>query len=279
MKFVYCLEHMRIKDLQMRYAIYYTPSMRDPLSAAAASWLGRNVYSDEACEPLSISGFSRQEIAFHTAVPRRYGFHGTIQAPFRLHPDETEAGLLKFMMQFASTMKPFEIPRLDVARLGAFYGLMPSSECTEMNYLAASVVEAFDRFRAPLTEAEIDRRDADTLTAPQFANLHRWGYPYVMDEFRFHMMLTGAIHPDLRPRFETVLRDYFAPFLTQPVKVSSLALFIEPEAGAPLRVHSQHPLGELAAHRPAGRRKTQDETNPHVMSEQLAALAVRLRAG
>ena len=63
----------------MRYAIYFTPSIYDPLSVAAASWLGRNVYSGEAPQAPSIAGFSRQELAFHTAVPRRYGFHGTIQ--------------------------------------------------------------------------------------------------------------------------------------------------------------------------------------------------------
>ncbi len=263
----------------MRYAIYYTPSMHDPLSVAAASWLGRNVYSGEACEPLSIPGFSRQEIAFHTAVPRRYGFHGTIKAPFRLHQDETEASLLKFMMQFASAAQPFEIPRLEVARLGTFFGLMPSMECAEMNYLAASVVEAFDRFRAPLTETEIERGDSDSLTAPQFANLHRWGFPYVMDEFRFHMMLTGAVHPKLNERFEAALRDYFEPFLTEPVKVSSIALFIEHEPGAPLRVHSQHPLGKLSAHRPSSRRKVRDGDLSPVMVDELATLAMRLQAG
>ncbi|MDQ0321311.1 putative phosphonate metabolism protein [Pararhizobium capsulatum DSM 1112] len=263
----------------MRYAIYYTPSMHDPLSVAAASWLGRNVYSGEACEPPSIPGFSRQEVAFHTAVPRRYGFHGTIKAPFRLHPDETEASLLKFMMQFASAAMPFEIPRLEVSRLGSFYGLMSASECAEMNYFAASVVEAFDRFRAPLSEAEIDRRDSDSLTAPQFANLHRWGFPYVMDEFRFHMMLTGALHSNLRDRFEKALREYFGHFLSEPIKVASLALFIEPEPGAPLRVHSQHPLGKLSAHRPSLRRKGQDDNTPNPATEQLAALAMRLQAG
>ncbi|MBW9062804.1 DUF1045 domain-containing protein [Rhizobium herbae] len=236
----------------MRYAIYFTPSIYDPLSVAAASWLGRNAYSGEAPEAPSIAGFSRQELAFHTAVPRRYGFHGTIKAPFRLHSDTSEAALLKALMHFASTATPFEIPRMEIARLGEFYGLAPSVPCEQMNHLAASVVQAFDTFRAPLSDAEIERRDPDRLTASQFSNLHRWGYPYVMDEFRFHMTLTGPIHPSLNYRFEHALREFFAPLLNEPLKISSLALFIEPEAGAPLRVHSQHPLGKLSAHRPVG---------------------------
>jgi putative phosphonate metabolism protein len=263
----------------MRYAIYFTPSIYDPLSVAAASWLGRNVYSGEAPEAPSIAGFSRQELAFHTAVPRRYGFHGTIKAPFRLHSETSEAALLKALMHFASTATPFEIPRMEIARLGEFYGLAPLVPCEQMNHLAASVVQTFDAFRAPLSDAEIERRDPDRLTASQFSNLHRWGYPYVMDEFRFHMTLTGPIHPSLNARFEHALREFFAPLLNEPLKISSLALFIEPEAGAPLRVHSQHPLGKLSAHRPVGasaRVGTTAISDPPRSAATKAALAARL---
>ena len=267
----------------MRYAIYFTPSLYDPLSVAAASWLGRNVYSGEAPEAPSIPGFSRQELAFHTAVPRRYGFHGTIKAPFHLRPDTDEAALLKALMHFAGTVAPFEIAGMEVARLGEFYGLAPAAPCERMNHLAASVIQAFDDFRAPLSDREIERRDPDRLTAPQFANLHRWGYPYVMDEYRFHMMLTGPIHPSLNPRFEKALRDYFDPLLREPLKISSLALFVEPEPGAPLRVHSQHPLGKLSEHRPssAGGRtgaSAAQDASPGLPTRRAALAARRLQA-
>ncbi len=59
----------------MRYAICFTPPIHDPLSIAAAEWLGRNVYSDALCEQPSVAGLTHQDLAFHTAVPRRYGFH------------------------------------------------------------------------------------------------------------------------------------------------------------------------------------------------------------
>ncbi|MCW0001674.1 DUF1045 domain-containing protein [Pararhizobium sp. YC-54] len=264
----------------MRYAIYFTPSLYDPLSVAAASWLGRNVYSGEAPEAPSIAGFSRQELAFHTAVPRRYGFHGTIKAPFHLHDDTSEPALLKSLMHFASTMSPFEIPKMEIARLGEFFGLVPSVPCEQMNHLAACVVQALDEFRAPLSDIEIERRDPDRLTAPQFANLHRWGYPYVMEEFRFHMMLTGPVNANLNARFEAALRDFFEPVIAEPLKISSLALFIEQEPGAPLRVHSQHPLGKLSAHRPAVKAKASATLadGPHISESKAAVAARRLQA-
>lgn len=233
----------------MRYAIYFTPPLHDPLSIAASSWLGRNVYTGEPAEPQPIGGFSMQEIAFHTALPRRYGFHATIKAPFRLADGMTESGLLRALMCFAGTIAPFDIPVLEVSRLGHFYGLAPSIPNEQMNHLAARVVQEFDEFRAPLTEAEIERRDPDTLTAPQFSNLHRWGYPYVMDEFRFHMMLTGPVNQKIATRIETALRQHFDPVLVAPVRVASLALFVEQEAGSPFKVHSQHPLGKVSVRR------------------------------
>lgn len=265
----------------MRYAIYFTPSIYDPLSIAAASWLGRNVYSGEAPEAPSIAGFSRQELAFHTAVPRRYGFHGTIKAPFRLNDETSEPALLKALMHFASTMSPFKIPKMEIARLGEFFGLAPSTPCEQMNHLAASVVQSFDAFRAPLSDIEIERRDPDRLTAPQFSNLHRWGYPYVMDEFRFHMMLTGPVNTNLNARFETALREFFEPVIAEPLKISSLALFIEQEPGAPLRVHSQHPLGKLSAHRPTPNAKasaTALTAVPRIVESKAAVVARRLQA-
>lgn len=231
----------------MRYAIYFTPSFSDPLTLAAASWLGRNVYSGEPVEHPAVRGLGIHEIAFHTALPRRYGFHATLKAPFHLHLESTEAALLRELMRFAGTLEPFEIPRLVVGRLGDFYGLVPEKPCASLDYLAAAVVQQFDGYRAPLSEAEIERRNPDGLSAPQFSNLHRWGHPYVMDEFRFHMTLTGPLLSRDFGRIETALGAHFGPVLGEPVEIANLALFVEKEPGAPFLVHSLHPMGRVAA--------------------------------
>ena len=235
----------------MRYAIYFTPPAHDALTLAAAQWLGRNAFSGDAVEPPAIRGIGLHDIAFNTALPRRDGFHAMLKAPFRLAPGVTEQGLLRHLMRFAGAHDPFELPKLDVLRLGNFFGLAPVVPCHRVQFLAASVVQEFDAFRAPLSEAEIERSDPGDLSAPQFANLHRWGNPYVMDEFRFHMTLTGPLSAMEMPRFELALRDYFGPFLTRKVDVANLALFVEDEPGAPFHVHSLHPMGRVAARKTA----------------------------
>ncbi|MEB3047647.1 DUF1045 domain-containing protein [Rhizobium mulingense] len=233
----------------MRYAICFTPPASDPLSLVAANWLGRNVFSGDMLEPPAVRGLGLHEIAFHTAVPRRYGFHGVLKAPFHLSGDMSEPQLLRDLMRFTGTFAPFQISRLEIARLGSFYSLMPSAPCEQIQYLASAIVQEFDRYRAPLSEADIERSDPDGLSAAQFANLHRWGNPYVMDEFRFHMPVTGSINAIDMPRIEPALRTIFEPVLKEPVMVSNVALMIEEGTGGPFRVHSLHPMGKVSARR------------------------------
>jgi putative phosphonate metabolism protein len=233
----------------MRYAIHFTPSPNDPLTHAAAAWLGRDVYSGQSVEPPPSVLLGMQEISYHTALPRRYGFHGTLKAPFRLAEGVSEAALLRELMCFAGTHQPFSLPPLEIAKLGNIFGLVPEWPCETLNFLAASVVQEFDMFRAPLSEAEIDRADPDRLSASQLTNLHRWGHPYVMDEFRFQMVLTGGVMPADCARVERAVRGVFQPLLDRTLEFSNLALFVEDEPGAPFRVHSLHPMGRVSARR------------------------------
>lgn len=233
----------------MRYAINFTPSAADPLTIAASQWLGRNAFSGEAMELPFIRDLGLHEIAFNTAVPRRYGFHGTLKPPFRLADGMTEPMLLRQLLHFTGQFQPIQLPKLEVVRLGNRFALAPMQPCPELHHLASSVVMHFDAFRSPLSEAELERVDTERLSAAQFSNLHRFGHPHVMDEFRFHMTLTGPVGAAELPRFEAVLRRYFEPLLQRTPVLANLALFVENEPGAPFLVHSLHPLGNVSARR------------------------------
>ncbi len=64
----------------------------------------------------------------------------------------------------------------------------------------------------------------------------RWGYPYVMAAFRFHVSLTGAIESGLAERLEPVLAERFAAAMVPPLEINELALFTESAPGAPFRL-------------------------------------------
>ncbi len=219
----------------MRYAVYFTPPSTDPLTQAGASWLGRDAYTGEPLSDGKPDGFSTQEFAYNTAEPRRYGFHATIVAPFRLNPSKSEAGLVEAFDNFCISTMPFEA-RLEVTSILSFVAIMEAGRSDGLTAMAARAVEYFNPFLDALTEADIARRKPETLTNHQLVLLQRWGYPYVMDEFRFHMTLSGSLEKEARERMAMAAHERFDSILAKPIEIDGLALFVEHETGAPMTV-------------------------------------------
>lgn len=226
----------------MRYALYFTPHRDHPLTVAAANWLGRDAFSGADFPVADVHGFDADDLTKWTAEPRRYGFHGTLVAPVRLKPGLGEADAVRTAEYLVAQSPPTIIPRLRIARLENFLALVPAVPNAELEALASAAVDHFCALRAPLTEHEIARRNPDRLTDRQRAYLDRYGYPYVKDEYRFHMTLTGPVTEAEAARLEPILHDRFVQLLASPVDVDAVALFVEPEPGAPFTVHSTYRL-------------------------------------
>jgi putative phosphonate metabolism protein len=231
----------------MRYAIYFTPRQDEPLARIAANWLGRDPFGAATRPVEAVGDLSAAEVAFHTASARRYGFHATLKAPFRLASNETEASLRAALDGFAESTPVVTIPRLVVSQIDGFFALVPEAPLPALNRFANDVVRDFDRFRAPLTEAEIERRSPDSLKPNEFRNLCQWGYPYVFETFRFHMTLSGRAAPPESLRLRAAIDSLFAEVLLRPVLVDALTLFVETEPGAPFMALSYHALGRRPA--------------------------------
>ena len=227
----------------MRYAIYFTPDQDDPLARIAAGWLGRNPFTGTVPQAPVVTALSPAEIAYHTASARRYGFHATLKAPFVLAEGKTEAELDAALASFSAATQPVGLAGLAPARLDGFLALIPASPSPELDRFAGDIVREFEPFRAPLSEADIRRRNPDKLSQDEFRNLCQWGYPYVFQSFRFHMTLTGRVADHDLPRVRAAIDEVFATALDKPVSLDGLALFVEPEPGAPFVVKSWHRLG------------------------------------
>ena len=221
----------------MRYAIYFSPAKDHPLTEAASRWLGRNAFSGAQHD-------DHATYAEKTEEPRRYGFHATLKAPFELSEKYSEAELVAALEQFAASQSVFDIPRVVIGALGPFFALVPDRTYQPLQDFAAEIVDHFDRFRALLSETDIARRRPQNLTESQRQNLSLWGYPHVMDDFHFHMTLTGRIDESDAPAIQDVLSTKFSEFVDRPLTISGLALFVEETRGAPFTVHRWHPLGQ-----------------------------------
>jgi putative phosphonate metabolism protein len=230
-----------------RFAIYAAPGAGSADAAAALlreraeQWLGRSAAGDPVT-PGVPAGWTREAVDAMTVSARRYGFHGTLKAPFQLAPGRTPEELDDALARFAASRERVLVPRLRVARLGRFFALIPGAEAAELYALADEVVTAFDGFRAPPTEAELARRDPASLTPRQRELLKAWGYPYVLDEFRFHLTVTDRIPAEQQPAVERTLNGWFAASLGATVPVDALALFTESEPGAPFTLQAVHAL-------------------------------------
>lgn len=209
-----------------RFAIYYAPP-EGAFSRHANAWLGWDAAAGVAVDHPDL-GLPAAQI---TRDPRRYGFHGTIKPPFRLTPGHDAASLQRALADLATRLAPVSLPGLRLASLGGFLALVPEGDTAALSDLAAAVVRGIDPLRAPLTEAEIARRHPDRLSPRQRDLLGQWGYPFVMEEFRFHLTLTDRLQEPLASEAAQILAGYFAPVLPKPFCISDLCLFGEDAGG------------------------------------------------
>ncbi|MGE0714066.1 MAG: DUF1045 domain-containing protein [Alphaproteobacteria bacterium] len=234
-------------DMTVRYAIYWAPPPTSPLARFAAAWLGRDPEGGSPDARPAIDGLTESELSELTSEPARYGFHGTLKPPFRLADGRTKAELCAAVASFAAARAPFSAPPLALKAIGSFIALVPNAPSPDLDRLAADCVADLDGFRAPAGQEEIARRRRAKLTDRQDALLLRWGYPYVMEEFRFHLTLTGRLPPELRESVPAALTPLVAPFTDAPLRVEDLTLFVQPDADAPFVVARRFPLLGLPA--------------------------------
>lgn len=227
----------------MRYALYAAPSAEHPLHRLAVSWLGRDAIDGRDLPLPEVEGLPAGAIETYLADPARYGFHATLKAPFSLREGTDEAGLLAAVDAFAADSAPIVIPELVARRLGRFFALVPNEPVDALDEWAGRIVAGFEPFRAPLSEADIARRRTAGLTLEEERNLVDWGYPYVFGAFRFHMSLTGRVPREDAEAVEAAIRRHFSDVEGQPFTIDRLAVFVEPERGAPFTIRHVAPLG------------------------------------
>lgn len=231
-----------------RYALYFAPEPGSALHAFGSSWLGRDTHSGAACDQPVVDGISPKRLVELTGSPRRYGFHATLKAPFRLAEGCNEPGLRAAVAALVAGHAPFEAPALRPAEINGWRALVLSAPCPPMQLLCDKLVAGLDRFRAPPTEQEIARRvEGGRLSERQRELFERWGYPHVFGEFRFHMTLTEPLEPAEGRLVDTALARLVQRFTTEPLSVPSVALFHQPAADAPFTAISRFRLGVAPA--------------------------------
>jgi putative phosphonate metabolism protein len=225
-----------------RYAIYFVPAPDTPLYQAGAALLGYDVHSGKPLPFPDGLAFGHDDWFALTAEPRTYGFHATLKAPFRLAPGRSAEELAAQLEVFAGTLRDPVTIMPTVRTIGSFAALVPGEPCLALDQLAAGCVRAFDGFRAPLSDDERRKRLAAPLTARHKENLERWGYPYVFEDFRFHMTLTGPVAPSRQEPVLACLRRSLGAIEGRPLPIDRVALLCQPDRNTPFHLLASAPL-------------------------------------
>jgi putative phosphonate metabolism protein len=219
-----------------RYAIYFVSAPGSDLDRFGAALLGYDAFSG-ADLPFP-DGLLQMVPDWRevTRDPRKYGFHATLKAPMSLAPGRIESELLVACESFAGTARPIPQIRPVVDSISGFVAVVPAEPPAELVRLAADCTSEFDKFRAPLTPEDRARRNPSDLTPRQCEHLDRWGYPYVMQDFRFHMTLTGRLDAERREPVVMMLRKRFSEIGLKTLAIDRIALFRQDDKDSRFRI-------------------------------------------
>jgi putative phosphonate metabolism protein len=224
------------RESKPRYAVYFAPPPASPWWRFGAHWLGRDETSGALLPQTPPPHSSPGEFERITAEPRRYGFHATLKAPFRLAAGCDADHLLKRVRAVAAGLRPVPLGTLVPVFVDGFVALGATSRAPALNALAAACTKDLDDLRAPLGEADRLRRRIDPADARASELLERYGYPHVLERFRFHMTLTGPVETTLAARVVSGIAGTVARLNTEaPPVLDRLCLFCEPVPNAPMR--------------------------------------------
>ncbi len=197
-----------------RYALYFVPPESSAWGRFGADWFARV-----------------------PEAPRRYGFHATLKAPFRLASDACVSDLLSGLRQYCGAQQAFTLPPLKVTLLDDFLALVPVHADRRVDSIGAECVMRFDRYRASLTAEDLARRRPERLDRSEMDMLQHWGYPYVLDLFRFHLSLTGPLGEACAARAATLGAEAAREIASLgPARFDSICVLEEPCPGAGFRL-------------------------------------------
>jgi ribose 1,5-bisphosphokinase len=239
-----------------RYALYFAPEPHTPWWRAGCHWLGRDPASDAdatlACAQPDIPGLPRLLLAKLTSDARRYGFHATLKAPFRLQGGFTEAHLVEMAEAFCDAQKPLFVPDVEVGRIGKALALRATGDTRQIDDLALRCLQYFDLLRAAPTAAEQHKYRARGLSAREEELLQRWGYPYAEEHFRFHMSLSDSLveldDASIDALCEAATAHFAHARASEPLAIEGLSIFREIERGTPFQVWKRFAFNPRVRH-------------------------------
>ncbi|MDR1656170.1 MAG: DUF1045 domain-containing protein [Deltaproteobacteria bacterium] len=201
--------------MSTRYAVYYVPKKDSLLYSLGRDTLGYCIY-----EGLKYSSPNPVQVK-----AAKYGFHGTIVAPFRTNLSaQVLAGTLSWA---ALRLSPVNLTGLKAMALpNGFPALALVDPNPELSKIESSLVRLLTPLRLPLNLIEIQSRGQ--LPPKQLEYALQWGYPWVFEYFRFHLTLGDVEDQPMLSERVCRLSKVFTPELLAGEVLDQLSLCVQP---------------------------------------------------
>lgn len=229
--------------MRYRYAVYFVPKQDSLFHSLGSALLGYDNYTGQGLNSPELSLPKELCLVNITEEPRRYGLHATVLAPFFLDKIN-EAELLQAARRFCTTATALSLPKIELVSHRGFLAIRPARTSQsereayeKLQALAARALLFFFPLAQTLDAAEISRRLKPDLSPRQQQYLHAWGYPYLFEDYDFHITLTNALKESSAELVKPVLSDYFEAVLTQPCAIDTLCICRQP-------VSKEHKAGD-----------------------------------
>jgi 2'-5' RNA ligase len=217
--------------MTQRYAVYFSPSADSQLGQFGQRVLCRSATSDR--KPNASSTFSDQARWLRlTEKPAHYGFHATLKAPFELKRSITVDKLTRAVTDFATSQSPIELTSLSPRNLGDFMALTLENEIETLSKFALDCVISLEPFRQVLSDGDMQRRKLHGISSRQESLLLEYGYPYVADEFRFHLTLSDKLSKHDQDYKTWVISEYDKLVVRPPV-LDQIAIYAQTDRQSP----------------------------------------------
>ena len=221
-----------------RVAIYFLPKKNSSLENFGKNLLGRDINKKKKIsltrrQKYFISrGFTFfDELKDYCEQPAKYGFHATLKAPFRLKRNVKTKNFYDVISHIAAQHSRFKIKGLKIVYSKKFTFITSRKPNKLLRNLENDLVKHLDTFRAELNKTEIKKRIPDSLTFKQNKYLKEWGYPFVFDQFKFHMTLMNQNNNKLSNKQKLELEKLIYKISNNVIEFNEISLLGENKNG------------------------------------------------
>ena len=221
-----------------RVAIYFLPKKNSSLENFGKNLLGRDINKKKK---ISLTrrqkyfinrGFTYfDELKDYCEEPAKYGFHATLKAPFRLKRNVKTKNFYDVISHIAAQHSRFKIKGLKIVYSKKFTLITSRKPNKLLINLENDLVKHLDTFRAELNKTDIKKRIPDSLTIKQNKYLKEWGYPFVFDQFKFHMTLMNQNNNKLSNKQKLELEKLIYKISNNVIEFNEISLLGENKNG------------------------------------------------